>query len=204
MMKRFRNLTGIQLSYLFAPVVLLGALVSGLLTHDTRWMGWHFSRLGEGGGLSAGIFNTGLILGGLLMISIGLKSKLVLDKITKKKKTKFDDRYSFLYILLLMTGFCMVIVALFPFDRFPVLHNTAGYGTLISILILAYSSPKLLPIFGKNYHKYSKILFVSAAVLYTGYFSIHFPSLLVVEFILFIFIYVWLLVFLRELYDKID
>lgn len=202
-MKRYRNLTGIQLSYLFAPVVLLGAVISASLTHDTRWMVWHFSRLGEGGGMSAIFFNSGLILGGILMIAIGLKLKSVLDSLTSKKKSKFDERYSFLYLLVMLTGICMVIVALFPFDRFPILHNAAGYGTLLSILILAYSSPKLLPVFGKKYHKYSKTLFVSAAILYTGYFIFHFPSLLIVEFILFVLIYSWLLVFQKELYEKV-
>ena len=204
MMKRFRNLTGIQLSYIFAPVVLFGAVISALLTHDRSWMGWHFSRLGEGGGVPPMFFNGGLIFGGLLMIAIGLKIKSILDKMSAKKKLHFDDRYSFLYLLVILTGLCMIIVAFFPFDRFPVLHNTAGYGTLFSVLFLAYSSPKLLPIFSEKYHKYSKILFVSAAILYSGYFIIHFPSLLIVEFILFVLIYIWLLVFQRELYEKFN
>lgn len=203
MKNRLRNLTGIQLSYLFAPIVLIGAAISAMLTHDNRWMVWHFSRLGEGGGLAANIFNIAISIGGLILIAIGLKLKTVLDQITSQKKSKFDERYSFLYLLLQLTGICMIVVAAFPFDRFPIIHNTAGYGTLLSVLILAYSSPKLLPVFGKKYSKYSKILFISAAILYSGYFIIHFPSLLIVETILFSLVYMWLLVFLGELYDKI-
>jgi hypothetical protein len=196
-------MSGAQIVYLFGVTLLSGALISGLSSADKSWIQWHFSRLGEGGRLSAIIFNIALMLAGAMLIILGIKIKYAINKLIKKIKLEHNFKTALLYRLLYIVGVCLISVGLFPFDRFPLIHNIAGYGSLVGVLLVCYFSPLLLPVFTKRYIKYSHFLVATTVIIYTLYFTIHSLRLLIVEFILFVFVYIWLLSFIKEIYNKI-
>lgn len=196
-------MSGAMVVYLFGTTLLSGALISGLSSADKTWIQWHFSRLGEGGRISAIIFNAALILAGIMLIILGVKLKAAVKKLIKKYKLESNVKTLLLYRMIYVVGFCLIAVGIFPFDQHPLIHNIAGYGSLVGVLIVCYISPYLLPIFSKRYIRYSHFLVAATVIIYSFYFTIHSLRLLIVEFILFIFVYIWLLAFIKEIYNKI-
>ncbi len=181
---------------------MIGAVVSGVFTQDTRWMRWHFSRLGEGGTFSSLIFNITLIISALLMINLAITikesiSKIPSDTLNAKAKNTAEKIYfrAFCYIT-----FCLVGVAIFPFDRFPVIHNIFGYSMLFTFLYLCVATSRLLPIFSEKFYKFGYSIIVLTIILYVFFLGFQSVTLLFVEMIILICLYVWLLIFIKGIH----
>jgi hypothetical protein len=196
-------MSGAQIVHLFGITLLSGAIISGISSSDKTWLQWHFSRLGEGGHISALIFNAALVIAGIMLIILGYKLKYAVTSLLKEYKLLSNHKTLLLYRMIYVVGLCLIVVGLFPFDVHPRIHNIGGYGSLVAVLILCYLSPYLLPIFSNKYIRYSHFLVAATFIIYTFYFTIHSLRLLIVEFVLFVFVYIWLLAFIKEIYNKI-
>jgi hypothetical membrane protein len=200
MKSRLQKMSGSTLAYSFAGVLVAGVATSALLTKDTRWMNWHFSRLGEGGTFPSTIFNIALLISAIIILALGITLKDNISNISDV--INFDKKrvQTIVYRLFIATSICLIGVASFPFDRFPVIHNIFGYSMLTIFLILCPVIPRILPIFSQRFHKYSIAIICTVAVCYI-LFAAKIVTLLTVELIIYIVFYLWLLLFIKGI-DK--
>lgn len=185
---------------MFGAVILFGSAMSAIYTTDTRWMYWHFSRLGEGGHLSSIVFNVSMAIAGVLMFALGRQLTLKLREIDNRL---FNTLYaeSLLNMVFNVTAICLIGVSLFPFDRYPVIHNSFGYGMTFMMLAMFTLVPKYVPIFPALFYRYGYIVLLISSVLFGLFFALQPYTLLQVEVVVFILIYIWMVVFVKTLYD---
>ncbi len=191
MKKNFR-ISSRNLAYSFGIVILFGAIISGLTATDDRWMGWHFSRLGEGGTFSSLIFNLSLLISAVIMFLLGMALS---NEVRKVSRNGIDTHmvYSIISRAFTTVTVCLIGVAIFPFDRFPAIHNIFGYSMLFIFLWLCVVLPGILPIFSKTFYNYSRSIILYVIVCYALFLVTQTITLLVVETILFVCLYIWLL-----------
>ena len=193
----------LNLAYLFFGIVLFGATLSGLLTTDSRWMNWHFSRLGEGGMLSSAIFNVALLLSAVIMFALGIALTDNIARVSNKAEINLDKTKKIVSRSFAAITICLVGVATFPFDRFPVVHNIFGYSMLFIFLALCVMTPKMLPIFSRKFHIYGQSVIICTIICYVLFIIVGSITLLTVEFIIFTFLYGWLLLFINGILSSI-
>lgn len=196
--KRFQA-GGTILPYLFGATILTGSLLSGVLSKDNSWLGWHFSRLGEGSTLSATIFNSALLIAGLIMAGIAFVLRARLRYIPKHPARKRHSANIY-FTLLLIISLCLVGLSFFPFDKYPVIHNIMGYSMLLTALALAISSYFYIPIFDEKYRSLVLTMLALTIVMYGLYFFVHIVSLLVIETVSFIIIFLWFKLFIDTIF----
>lgn len=185
-----------NLAYSFGGVILAGAVASSLLTTDPRWMNWHFSRLGEGGTIASMVFNATLLISAIFMFALGMTLRNNISNIADTPGINTNRARTIISRAFGAVAICLIGVAIFPFDRFPVIHNIFGYSMLFIFLALCVAMPKVLPIFSRQFHNYSRLVILCAVMSYTLFIAAKFITLLNVELVIFIFLYVWLLLFI--------
>lgn len=187
-----------KLAYSFGGVLLTGAVTSGLLTKDNRWMHWHFSRLGEGGTFASVIFNMTLIISAFLMLNLALTIRDNISNIPSgiMSESAADRAGSMFFRAFCYVTVCLIGVALFPFDRFPAIHNVFGYSMLFTFLYLCAATSRILPIFSKKFYIYGYSILLLTIILYTFFLGFKSVTLLFVEMIILAFLYGWLLMFI--------
>jgi len=189
-----------KLLYLFIIIILAGSFCSAMLTDDSRWMNWHFSRLGEGSAFSSMIFNVAIFLSAIVMLALAISLSNNVSKIRSNQNFDAIRAKTIIYRAFTAVTVCLIGVSLFPFDRFPVVHNICGYSMLFVFLALCITAPKFLPIFSKNFYIYSKVVLLCVIICYTLFIVFQTVTLLSIEFVIFIFLYGWLFLFIKGIY----
>lgn len=198
-MKPHLQMGSSNLAYTFGSILLAGAVVSGFLTKDPRWMNWHFSRLGEGGTFSAIIFNVTLLVSAIVMFALGLALMDSISRIPDTANIDINRAKTVISRSFSAVAVCLIVVALFPFDRFPVVHNIFGYSMLFIFLALCITMPKILPIFSRQFYTYSRLVILCAIVCYILFLGMRVITLLAVESVIFTSLYVWLILFINAI-----
>ncbi len=188
---------GLGLAYLFFGTMLLGALLSGLLTTDTRWMNWHFSRLGEGGMLSALIFNTALLVSAMIFGALGLALTDTISRFSAIEGVDLPRAKMIIGRSFNIITICLIGLAIFPFDTFPAFHNIFGYSMFFTFLFLCAVTRSFLPIFSREFYLYSYGVVLIATLCYVLFLIVGSITLLTVEFTMYTFLYGWLLMFIN-------
>lgn len=196
-MKKHRRMNNPNLAYSFGGVLLLGSVLSGILTTDTRWMNWHFSRLGEGGTVSSIIFNLTLLISAAVFFTLGLSLADSISRIPDTLNIDVNRAKTIIYRAFSVVTVCLVGVAVFPFDRFPAVHNTFGYSMLFTFLALCVFMPKILPVFSRNFYLYSRLIILCTVLFYILFLAMKVVTLLTVEFAIVSLLYVWLLLLIK-------
>jgi len=186
-----------NLVYLFGGVIFVGSVISGLLTTDKRWIGWHFSRLGEGGMFSSTIFNISIFVAALIVFILSIALVNNITNINNINKTKINRAARIINKVFKIIAFCLFGVSIFPFDNYPTVHNIFGYSMLFTFLYLCIFISKILPIFPQQFYIYGYSILLSTAVCYILFLFLGVISLLTVEMILFSIIYYWLVLFAK-------
>ena len=194
----------LKLLYLFITVSLVGAVVSSLYTTDTRWMNWHISRLGEGGKFSSIIFNITVLVSATIMFMMAISLSEKVFNINSDLNIDIKRANLIIYRALTAATLCLIGVAMFPFDRYPAIHNICGYSMLFIYLALCTYAPKFLPIFSKNFYLYSKFVILLVIICYILYIIFQVVTLLQIELIIFTFMYGWFLLFIKGIYKNCD
>jgi hypothetical protein len=198
-MKPRSRIDSSNLAYSFGSIILVGAVTSGLLTKDTRWMNWHFSRLGEGGTFSSMIFNLALIISAAFMFELGVVLSDDISRLSKGTNTELNRAKTLISRSFSAVATCLIVVALFPFDKFPVIHNIFGYSMLFIFMYLCAVMPKILPIFSQKFQKYSQLIILSAIICYVLFIGARAITLLTVEFVIVTMLYIWLLMLIDNI-----
>lgn len=184
-----------SIAALIVGVLLVGGVVSALMTADSRWMEWHLSRLGEGGQLSAYVFNFTVAMCALLLVFF---TRSIVRDITKINIRSSEKRLAakLLYGTLGPVSVGLLGVAAFPFDRFPIIHNAFGYGTTIAFVALIALLPKYLNVFGHRFNIATYSFIVILGVLFGIYFATNQRGipLLYIELLALVYFFVWILV----------
>ena len=192
-MKLRRPSSGLT-AYIIVSLLILGGVVSAILTTDSRWMEWHLSRLGEGGQLGAYVFNFTV---GFCALLIGVFARSItndvreLDIATDKKRLVGR----LLQMALGVVSVGMIGVAAFPFDRFPLIHNFFGYGTTITFVVLIAVLPKLLPVFTRKFSVLTYIFIVILGILFGIYFATNQRGipLIYIELLAVVYFFAWII-----------
>jgi len=201
-MKNRFQITTERLTYLFGGVILLGSITSGILNPDKRWMEWHFSRLGEGGMLSAYIFNISLVIAAGLIFFIGRRLTDEITKIDNLPEKKLLRAKKIINRSFYLVTACLLVVAIFPFDQNQVIHNVFGYSMLFTFLYLCIFIARILPIFSHRYYIYGFEIIATTVICYTLFLAFKIITLLEVETILFSMLYIWLILFIKGIHYR--
>ena len=199
-MKNRFQITTERLVYLFGGILLVGSIVSGILNPDKRWMEWHFSRLGEGGMLSAYIFNISLVIAACLIFFIGRRITDEITKINGKPSKDLLNAKKIIGCSFYLVTVCLLIVAFFPFDQNQVIHNIFGYSMLFTFLYLCIFISRILPIFSRRYYLYGFGIIATTVICYIFFLVFKVITLLEVETILFSMLYIWLVLFVKGIH----
>ena len=178
----------------------VGGFLSAAMTADPRWMEWHLSRLGEGGHLSSIIFNLSCALASLLMGEFTRRIVNDLSIITMPKKTLASAR-RILGWGLGVVAVCMMGIAVFPFDQFPIIHNIFGYGMTMVYVVVITQLPVLLPVFTRRFIAFTYAFVLLMAALFGIYFATGGarPHLIYIEIIGLLFFFIWVLMLVRSI-----
>lgn len=178
----------------------VGGFISASMTADSRWMEWHLSRLGEGGQISSVVFNVSCALASLLMGEFARRLVNDLSIVTMPRKTLSSAR-RVLGGALSVVAVCMMGIAVFPFDRYPIIHNTFGYSMTAVYLSLVIYLPLLMPIFTKKF----TALTYSFVIMIMALFGIYFasggtrPNLIFIEIIGLLFFFLWVIMLTKSI-----
>ena len=199
-MKSVKRISSEPIVYLIAGIMAVGGFISATLTADPRWMEWHLSRLGEGGHMSSVIFNASCALASLLMGEFARRVVNDLGIIAMPKKTLASAR-RILGWGLGVVAVCMMGIAVFPFDKYPIIHNIFGYGMTVVYLIIITQLPVLLPIFTKKFIAFTYGFVLLMAVLFGTYFATDGtkPPLIQIEIIGLLFFFLWVIILIRSI-----
>lgn len=182
-----RNQSSFGITWALIGFVVVGAALSIRLTSDPRWMSWHLSRLGEGGHLSSAIFNMTMGVAAIILTLIAMRVSEELVQLQQAQRVKP------LRNLLIAAALCWVGVACFPFDRFPIIHNIFGYGEALLLMIAMLGLRALCPIFSQRTYTIGMGAAVIVALLLAVFLMTHAVTLLVVELIGQLALFLWLL-----------
>lgn len=182
-----RSYSSLSLVWALVGTGVIGLSLSMVLTSDQRWLEWHISRLGEGSGLAAAIFNFSLSLAGLILVLITMR---MTDEIRHRNP---NSSVTALRALLLLAAVCWIGVACFPFDRFKLIHWIFGYTQFFVIGFLMLRLKHLTVAFSARTHAIGLMSALVVAILMGLHHTIHLLPLLTVELVGELAVFVWLL-----------
>lgn len=176
-----------------------GVLISMITAQNPLWWEINFSSLGTTTSLSSATFNITLILSGLLLLSLTdyLLNDLGIvvsgEKETAKTRTTII-RGLFIFISLSLAG-----VGLFPWNRYPLLHNTSAYLLIVGFAAIIIGLRWLVPSIGKSFLANSYVILAILLSCFALWRPIHYFSQTAFELIAFSLTFVWLVLFLRTI-----
>jgi hypothetical membrane protein len=193
------KLTTERLSVTLAVFLLAGSLASMISTPNPYWWQLHFSSLGAGNSASAAAFNLTLIIGGLVVV--GLSDLIALD-LRRRQDTGAGQpltKVGVIRVLMALIGILLAGVGLFPWDTHLTMHNIAAYGMALVFYGLIAALPKLAPGFPKTFYTFSYVLLTALLGLTWLYIGTGYLNLTAFELLTAGTIFVWLVVFVRQI-----
>lgn len=185
-------LTPMTLSLDLAIFLVMGAFAAMLNASDPHWWQDNLSALGMTSNESAPAFNITLIISGIMVTTIGRYATdgLPVDEPGRRRNRRI------VRTALVLIGILLACVALFPVDRFFLVHNSVATGMAVVYAGLIFALPKLLPTLPKTFYALGYI-YVAIVVLLGVFFATGYYNLTAVELIAGILIFSWIIVFLR-------
>ncbi len=174
-------------------VITTGFALSMLITQDTRWANWHLSRLGEGNSTASFIFNGTMILAAMVLILLATRIAEEMNHQGNRPGARW------LQGALVVVAVCLVGVGAFPFDKFPIIHNIFGYGQFFVLSGLILALRRVHPGFQERTYLIGYAAVGMTMLLMTLFHLTHFTTLLVVELIGQLLVYVWILAVTHDL-----
>ena len=184
-----------RLLVLVSVYFVLAVGLSIVLSGDPDWARWHLSYLGEGGSVSARIFNGSMILGGGLMAWFSLLFHGHLISIGSRAPKLITTGF-------LVISACISLVGFFPrsFGVYP--HDIFGHTIYFVFLLLCLSSFWTLPEQKRWFHVVSYLFHMVMLTLFVMYWTGISPSLYLAELANFVFFIGWTFLILSQ--EKLD
>ena len=180
---------------------LLSGILTSIITADNgSWWSIHFSALGAGQTASSYTFNLTLTLGGVIVVGLAdyIISDLQLTSDVKKEKYS-SVRTNILRILFMAIGLCMIGVAVFPYDKFLMIHNMCGYGMAVIFGVLVITLPFLLPFFPRIFYAISYVFIGMDIFSYYSWIGLGRISFTTFELVGSALFFVWIMLFIRQI-----
>ncbi len=186
------SLTPMSLSLTLAIFLVMGAFTAMLNAGDPHWWRDNLSALGMSSNVSAPAFNITLLISGIMVTTIGRYATdgLPVDQPHLRRNRRL------VRTALVLIGILLACVALFPVDRFFLVHNSVATGMAVVYAALIFALPKLLPTLPKTFYALGYI-YVAVVALLAVFFVTGYYNLTAVELIAGILIFSWIIVFLR-------
>lgn len=186
--------------YFIAGIIAVGGFASAVLTTDPRWMTWHFSRLGEGDNVAALVFNVSSAMAALLMGEFARRAVKDLG-IIKAPQAALARAQSLLGRSMGVMAVCMMGIAVFPFDKFPAVHNVFGYSLTLAFVYLIARMPVLLPMFSRRFVALNYTFIVLTGMMFGFYFATGGEGLplITIEILALMFFFIWMIVLVRNI-----
>jgi len=194
-----KNMNAFLVSVLLALFLLSGTFVSMMTASDPAWWYYHFSSLGAQGGVSSYAFNATLIIAGLALMALTRYISHDLALLDNGKSPRNDVRRKTFQVLLASMGFALALVGVFVYDAYPFIHNTSASGMAVLFLIIVVALPWLMPQFQKAYFAASYMLLLALLVSVWLFEVVGYFNLTVFELVATGLIFVWLIIFVRNL-----
>ena len=188
-----------KLTTLLVLFISITVLTSMATASDPLWWEYHFSKLGMLGDGSANLFNTSLIIAGLLVTTFSLYLQRDITALVDLKVLRYRWSASTMSTLFIVMGFMLAGVGLFPLTVSVTLHNICAAGMAVAFFFLLLGSPIVLRGMPWTFFAVTGGFFlamVGSVVLFavTGYFNLTFFELVV-----FVIIFGWIATFIRFL-----
>lgn len=193
------QMSAVRIAGILAAFLLSGTFISMLTAGDPHWWYYHFSSLGANGGVSAYAFNATLIIAGLVVVALARLIASDLAKLHGEQTRANQARRATFQVLLSGIGIAFALVGAFVYDTFPLIHNTAAGGMAVLFLAIVLLLPWLMPQFQKAYFLASYLLLGALCVSVWLFAVVGYFNLTVFELVAAAIIFVWLVVFVRNL-----
>ena len=187
------NLTPMLLSIILAIFLSLGVIASMLSATDPLWWQKNLSTLGISDDFSALAFNLTLIIAGVMVTTIAhYATSFLPDGSPREIRGRRFVRYA-----LALIGILLALVGIFPVDDFMTMHNISAVGMIVVFVTLTVTLRRQLPSMPRVFvllgYVYVAAIVVLAAFFITGYYS-----LTAVELVVAVFVFSWVILFLRN------
>lgn len=188
-----------KLTTLLVLFISITVLTSMATASDPLWWEYHFSKLGMLGDGSANLFNTSLIIAGLLVTTFSLYLQRDITALVDLKVLRYRWSARTMSTLFVVMGFMLAGVGLFPLTVSVTLHNICAAGMAVAFFFLLLGCPIVLRGMPWTFFAVTGGFFlamVGSVVLFavTGYFNLTFFELVV-----FVIIFGWIATFIRFL-----
>jgi len=188
-----------KLSTLLVLFISITTLASMATASDPEWWIYHFSQLGTFGDKSAGLFNTSLIIAGLLVTTFSLYLQRDIRALVDLGVLRNPWSARVISTLFIVMGIMLACVGLFPLTVSVLLHNISAAGMAVAFLGLLIGTPFILrgmpwTFFAVTGGFLAAMILSIVLFAVTGYFNLTFFELVV-----FIIIFGWIATFIRFL-----
>lgn len=193
------DLTTSRLSTLFAVFMTGGVVVAMLTTSEAAWWKLHFSELGVGEGISGIIFNSTLIVGGLLLASLGSLMAPALDAWAGAAPRSRTRNVTLVEWGFVGIGICLAGVGLVPVDASLIVHNTFATGMAVIFGGILIGLRWLLDGFSRAFLLFSDVTLIGIGLSAILFWPVQYYNLAAFELVAAGIIFAWLIIFLRHL-----
>lgn len=178
----------------FAAILALflveGVLAATLTSSDPHWWTMNLSALGMTDDLSARTFNLTVIVAGFLVTTLARYSTASLPTATPRN-------VRWLRLTLVVLGVCLMIVGLFPVDRFFLLHTGFASGMVLVFLVIVVMIRRWVPGLPRAFAALGYVL-VGVVLIASFEFGFGSYTLTAVELVGGIMVFAWLILFIRN------
>ncbi|MBL3700960.1 DUF998 domain-containing protein [Leucobacter luti] len=193
------DVTTSRLSTLFAVFMTGGIVVAMLTTSEAEWWRLHFSELGVGAGVSGIIFNSTLIVGGLLLASLGSLMAPALDAWASAAPRSRTRNVTVVEWGFVGIGVCLAGVGLVPVNVNLIVHNTFATGMAVIFGVILIGLRWLLDGFSRAFMLFSDVTLIGIALSAVLFWPVQYYNLAAFELVAAGIIFAWLIIFLRHL-----
>ena len=176
-----------------------GVLISMITAQNPLWWEINFSSLGTSSSLSSATFNVTLILSGLLLLSLTDYLLNDLGIIVSGQKQTALTRTALIKGLFIFISLSLAGVGLFPWNRYPLLHNACAYLLVVGFTIIIVGLRWLIPDISKSFLANSYTILTILLTCFVLWQPLHYFSQTAFELIAFSLTFIWLVLFLRTI-----
>jgi hypothetical membrane protein len=176
-----------------------GVLISMITAQNPYWWQINFSSLGTSATLSSLTFNITLLLSGLLLLCLTDYLLNDLEVIVKGKLRSIVVRTDIIRILFILISLSLAGVGLFPWNRFPLMHNFSAYMLVVTFSVIIIALHWLITTLSKSFLANSYAILAVLLICFGLWRPIHYFSQTAFELIAFTLTFTWLVLFLRTI-----
>ncbi len=137
-----------------SALLVVGSVSATLLSDSTDWWYKHFSAIGATANLSSFIFNSSVVISGVMLIGLAAMLTYDIRRLRAAPHTSSNMRPNWIRIMLLMlslSGVMAIITGAIPYTNNFVVHDTAAKAIVIFLGLMIAVAPWALTVFSKQF-----------------------------------------------------